>query len=405
MTSSAFLKYTLFVLMIGFTAHLTGLLFILDGSVYTTISNLGLFLPALILCIGDRGLRNSFIQKHYRPVLLLLAFSMLMALLNPNATISAFTQFKTVLYIALYLGTIHILAREGLLEKCLTFTFVVAGLFAIAGLLIHSIQQEQNILFSGKRLFSMGYGGYADFKNPIIAALYFGFFGIYGFHLLLTKALGLWSRVLFAACVLGLSMYVFCTLSRAVWLGYGLAICTTILFHHNSRSRKWLYLAAVLFLGAAAWLWPILLHQQNRGFSLRDHIWAGWLNRLGDFWLFGAGAGRDFDFCIAGTRCFSQAHNLFLQFFYEFGIMGAALIILAVIHACKCAIDKKTWARPLGSVGLPLLIFGVTTALFDYHTVYNRPGVYWIVFWLPIGIILSQKVVLGAQYRASAHAH
>jgi O-antigen ligase len=381
--------------MIGFTVHLTGLLFITDGSTYTTISNLSLFLPALLLCIADARLRQSLVQKRYWPVLLMLAFSLLIALLNPGSTTSAFSQFKTVLYVTLYLGTVQILAREGLLEKSLTFAFVVAGLFAIAGLVIHFVQQDQNIFFMGERLFNLGYGDYANFRNPIIAALYYGFFGIYGFHLLLTKRCRPWLKVLSIACVAGLSLYLFCTLSRAVWLGYGLAICATIVLHHTPGSRKWLYLAGGLFLLAAAWLWPVIVDQQSRGFSLRDLIWAGWLNRIEEFWLFGAGAGSSFDICVLETQCYNQVHNLFLQFFYEFGVVGAALLLLAVIHVLICAVDRKTWINPIGSAGLPLLIFGIVTAMFDYHTVFNRPGVYWIVFWIPIGIILSQRFLPG----------
>ncbi|OAB52682.1 O-antigen ligase family protein [Pseudomonas thivervalensis] len=395
MTRSVFSKYTVLLLMIGFTAHLTGLLFITDGSTYTTISNTSLFLPALLLCVFDPRLRQSIVQKPYRPVLLVLAFSLLVALLNPGSATSAYVQFKTVLYVMLYLSTVHVLAREELLEKSLTFTFVMAGLFAIAGLMIHFTQQDQNIFFSDQRLYNLGYGNYANFKNPIIAALYYGFFGIYGFHLLMTKTFGPWVRTLFMACVLGLSLYLFCTLSRAVWLGYGLAIATSILLHHSLRSRKWLYLAGVLLLAASAWLWPVIVNQQSRGFSLRDLIWAGWLDRINEFWLFGAGAGSNFDICILDVQCYNQVHNLFLQFFYEFGVMGAILLLLVVAHVFKSAIDRKTWHHPIGSVGLPLLIFGVVTALFDYHTVFNRPGVYWIVFWLPIGLILSQRCLPG----------
>lgn len=391
MTRSVFTRYTVLVLMIGFTVHLTGLLFITDGSTYTTISNLSLFLPALLLCIADARLRQSLVQKRYWPVLLLLAFSLLIAVLNPGSTTSAFSQFKTVLYVTLYLATIHILSREGLLEKSLTLAFVVAGLFAIAGLVIHFVQQDQNIFFTGGRLYNLGYGDYANFRNPIIAALYYGFFGIYGFHLLLTKTCRPWFRALSIACVTGLSLYLFCTLSRAVWLGYGLAICATIVLHHTPRSRKWLYLATGLFLLVAAWLWPVIVDQQSRGFSLRDLIWAGWLSRFEEFWLLGAGAGSNFDICILEAHCFNQVHNLFLQFFYEFGVIGAALLLLAIAHAFRCSIDRATWSHPIGSVGLPLLIFGLATAMFDYHTVFNRPGVYWIVFWLPIGIILSQR--------------
>lgn len=395
MTRSAFSRFTLLVLMIGFIAHLTGLLFITDGSTYTTISNASLFIPALLLCVLDARLRQSIVQKPYWPVLLVLVFSLLVALLNPGSEASAYGQFKTVLYVMLYLSAIHILAREELLEKSLTLAFVIAGLFAIAGLIIHFTQQDQNIFFSGKRLYNLGYGNYANFKNPIIAALYYGFFGIYGFHLLMTKTFGPWVRTLFMACVLGLSLYLFCTLSRAVWLGYGLAIATSILLHHSLRSRKWLCLAGVIFLAVSVWLWPVIVTQQSRGFSLRDVIWTGWLDRIDEFWLFGAGAGSNFDICISEVRCYNQVHNLFLQYFYEFGVTGAVLLLVTIAYVFKRAIDRKTWHHPVGSVGLPLLIFGVVTALFDYHTVFNRPGVYWIVFWLPIGMILSQRFVPG----------
>lgn len=390
MTRSVFSRCTLLVLLIGFTVHLTGLLFIIDGSTYTTISNLSVFLPALLLCVVDARLRHSLLQKRYWPVLLMLAFSLVIACLNPGSTTSAFAQFKTALYVTLYLGTIHVLAREGLLEKSLTCAFAVAGLFAIAGLLIHFARQDQNIFFTGQRLYDLGYGDYANFRNPIIAALYYGFFGVFGFHLLLTKPCGPWLRAFYMACVAGLSLYLFGTLSRAVWLGYGLAICTTIVFHHTPRTRKWLYLAGALFLVTVAWLWPVIVDQQSRGFSLRDVIWAGWLSRISEFWLFGAGAGSDFDICVLETTCYNQVHNLFLQFFYEFGVLGAALLLLAVAHVFKGAVDRRTWSNPIGSAGLPLLVFGIVTALFDYHTVFNRPGVYWIVFWIPVGIILSQ---------------
>lgn len=405
MTNPVFLRCTLTILMIGFTLHLTGLLFIVDGSVYTTISNLGLFLPALILCICDPSLRKGITEKKYHPTLLLLAFSVLVTLLNPEATRSFFVQFKTALYVVLYLGAIHILNREKLLEKTLTFTLLLAGICAIASLAINSVVQEQNIFFSELRLSRLGYGAYADFKNPIIAALYFGFFGVYGFHLLLTKPHGPGFRALLMICVLGLSLYLFCTFSRAVWLAYAVAVCTTIFFHHNTHSRKWLYLAAVMLLVFAAWLWPILLNQQSRGFSLRDFIWADWLDRLGDFWLVGAGAGRNFETCVLESQCFNQAHSLFLQFFYEYGIIGFGLLLLTIALVFKHAKDRKTWTSPIGSVGLPLLIFGILSAIFDYHTVLSRPGVYWIVFWLPIGIILSQTSSPCAQRMEANNAH
>jgi O-antigen ligase len=245
------------------------------------------------------------------------------------------------------------------------------------------------MLLSGHRLSSLGIEGYADFENPIVAALYYGVFGVYGFHQLLTRRYTLLLTVFFSVCVLTLSAYVYCTLSRGVWLGYAAAIGASVVLHHNARSRKWLALAAVAVALVALWLAPVLLEQKARGFTLRDLIWADWLQRLPDFWLFGAGAGQKFDTCIENVQCFTQAHNLYLQFFFEFGIIGMLLLLLVTVQVVTRSLKREYWSYPLATLGFPLIVFALVTAMFDYHTVMNRPGVYWLVFWMPVGLILS----------------
>ena len=392
-----FLRLTLTILTVGFIAHIAGMLFITDGSRHTTISNATLFIPALILCIFDKPLRESLISRKYLFAALMLFFTIVIALTNSNSENSAFVQFKTVLYVVLYLATINLLVREGRMEVCLNILFVVAGITAIASLIVQSILQDSSIFVSGSRLYSLGYGKYANFQNPIIAALFYGFFGIYGFSQLLTKQYSTITTLLLSACVLGLSLFVYCTLARGVWLGYGVAVCTTAILHHSDRSRKWLIAAAVITMIISISLFPILIDQYTRGLSLRDLIWEGWLGRMKEFWLAGAGAGRRFEICLTGDQCFSQAHNLFLQFFYEYGAVGLLLMISMLIAVFRRAMDRRAWMMPLGSIGLPLLIFGIITAIFDYHTILNRPGVYWMIFWLPIGVILSTQMVMDAQ--------
>lgn len=399
-----FLRFTLTVLTVGFIAHIAGMLLITDGSRHTTISNATLFIPALILCIFDKPLRESLISRKYLLIGLMLIFTILIALTNNHSENPVFVQFKTALYVILYLATINLLVREGRMEACLNILFVLAGISAIASLILQSILQGHNIFLSGNRLYSLGYGEYADFQNPIIAALYYGFFGIYGFCQLLTKRYSLTTTLLFGACILGLSLFVYCTFSRGVWLGYGIALCTTAILHRSARSKKWLIATAVLGVALSIWLLPILIDQQVRGLSLRDLIWEGWLERMKQFWLTGAGAGRRFDICLAGDQCFSQAHNLFLQFFYEYGVVGLLLMLAMLVVVFRQSMDRRVWNMPLGSIGLPLLLFSITTALFDYHTVLNRPGVYWMIFWLPIGVIVSTQLLMDAQDKRTAHA-
>lgn len=399
-----FLRFTLAILTVGFIAHIAGMLLIIDGSRHTTFSNATLFIPALILCICDKPLRESLISRKYLLIGLMLTFTILIALTNNNSENPGFAQFKTALYVTLYLATINLLVREGRMEVCLNILFVLAGISAIASMILQSTLQDQNIFLSGNRLYSLGYGKYADFKNPIIAALFYGFFGIYGFCQLLTKRYSLATTLLFSACVLGLSMFVYCTFSRGVWLGYGIALCTTAIIHRSPRSKKWLLAAAIFAVAVSIWLSPVLIDQQVRGLSLRDLIWEGWFERINEFWLTGAGAGRRFEICLASDQCFSQAHNLFLQFFYEYGIVGLLLMLSVLVVVFRRSMDRRAWAMPLGSIGLPLLIFSTITALFDYHTVLNRPGVYWMVFWLPIGVILSTQSLMDAQHKRTAHA-
>lgn len=387
-------RFFLYLLAAGFAVHISGMLYIADGSRFTTISNLILFLPALLLVFLDRRVRESLCSARYLPLLVLLSFTVLVALVNTASASSASDQLKTCFYIVLYVTAIKILVDRKLMEKSLDAAFVIAGLFAVVSLVYTFFAVDPGMFFDGQRLQKLGYKNYADFKNPIIAALYYGFFGVYGFHQLLTKRYSRLVMFIYGACVVALSLYLYCTLSRGVWLGYGAAIGASIILHHDERSRKWLAGAAFVVALTLLWLSPMLLEQTDRGFSYRDLIWHDWLERLPNFWLAGAGAGNKFNVCIESGQCWTQAHNLYLQFFYEFGVGGALLLLTLIGVVLMRSLKRSHWSFPLGTVGFPLLVFAVLTALFNYHTVMNRPGVYWLVFWMPVGLVLASGPAL-----------
>ena len=82
-----------------------------------------------------------------------------------------------------------------------------------------------------------------------------------------------------------------------------------------------------------------------------------------------------------------HAHSLYLQLWYEFGIVGFLLfvgLLLSLLH--------KAWQcreQPLARLGAALLAFAMIAMVSDIYAVFHRPSPYWVVFWLPVGILLG----------------
>lgn len=378
----------LLVLSLGLLVHLVGFLFITDGSRITTLLNLTFFLPALLLTACVPAYRSRLLSRELLMPAVFLGFTVLVACLNAQSEHSPKDQLKVSLYVLIYLSAILILALENKLERLLSGAFFFASATAMASLLYQRLVLGQDVLGS-YRIFSLGYGDYANFANAIVSALYFAVFAVYGVHQLASKPMTWALRALWAFCVAGLVLYVLCTGSRGVWLGMLAAFFASLLMHLSTgRRRAALAIMVAVVVGAGVILKHVFTGQ-GRGLSLRDEIWAGWYDRLGEFWLTGAGAGNAFDICVSETTCFKQAHNLFLQVGYEFGLFAVLLLVVMIGVAYVRGMQRSHWHKPLGSVGLALMIFATISAVANYHTVLSRPGVYWLVFWLPVGLLIN----------------
>jgi O-antigen ligase len=123
-------------------------------------------------------------------------------------------------------------------------------------------------------------------------------------------------------------------------------------------------------------------------------IWAEWLLRFNDFWLGGVGAGVTFDFTFPNGFKVTSAHSLYLQLWYQYGIVGILLFVALLI-----SLLWKGWscrAQPLARLGLALLVFAMVAMVSEVHAIFQRPSPYWVLFWFPVGILLGvQKPVPG----------
>ncbi|TWI54207.1 O-antigen ligase-like membrane protein [Pseudomonas duriflava] len=391
MIESRLNSYLYLWLALGMFVQLAGLCLIADGSRYATFVNLLLFLPVLMSLCLTRAYR--LIQWDIGSIFVAIMFfwALGVSYWNPGSEEHSVKWLKILLQIACYLVAIMLLLeKEQCFERVIGAFVAVAVLFAAVSL-IANFMDHGNLGYRAFRIYKLGWQGLADFKNPIISALYYSIALICLVYLFLNHKVSLpfAALLVLAGCVL--LAYVIYTFSRGVWLALITAVVVLFILYGGRKSL----LAMLLGIGAIGvaciFFWGQLHIERTIGFSLRDVIWAEWLNRFGTFWLAGAGAGAAFTICIDSVgRCFNQAHNLYLQFFYEYGIIGIMSLLGLVSFLLMKGIKLR--AQPIARLGTALLVFAVVAAIANYHVILVRPGVYSMTFWLPVGILFSISI-------------
>jgi O-antigen ligase len=102
----------------------------------------------------------------------------------------------------------------------------------------------------------------------------------------------------------------------------------------------------------------------------------------------GAGAGADLVFKVPySPTIHKHAHSLYLQLWYQYGIVGISLFVLLLL-----SLLRKGWAcrtQPLARVGLALLVFAMVAMVSDVYAIFHRLSPYWVLVWFPVGILLG----------------
>lgn len=385
-------KTWLVVLALGLFVQLTGLLFNSDGSRYATQTYLLLFVPALILLLWQRLSLHTWSQVPGGLFLCLLAWVLLSGLLHQGSSNGAVYWLKIVFLILLYVFAVACLVRH---KRAFAWLLVAvastAAVFAWLTLYYQFGVLDKPVGYRAlryARLHELGWNGLADLKNPIIAGLYYGVFAVLLTYLLVGFKVRAWQAALLVVGMAGLLVYVLFTASRGAWFSTAAGCLAALLLFPNIKSRTLIGLGCLVVAAAVYLFWPEIQHEREIGVSGRDLIWGNWADRLPEFWLMGAGAGADLIFNFPNSnRGFLHAHSLYLQLWYEYGIVGFGLFVLLLL-----SLLWKGWqcrAEPLARLGLALLVLAMVAMVSDVYAIFHRPSPYWGLFWFPVGILLG----------------
>lgn len=390
---SGFGKGLVFLLALGVFIQLSGLLLNNDGSRYATQLYLALFLPAFLLLLRERCMPDLWKQASSLIFLALLGWVLLYAGVHPGSDKDFLRWLKLVLLLVFYVAAVASLVRyERLFGWVLGASLVVAVLFAWLTLYYQFIVIERPLsyeAFRWVRLWELGWRGFGDLKHPIIAGLYYSIFTIIATWFLLRPNTGIWRSLFLVVAIVGLVFYILLTFSRGSWFSLGAGGLALLLVTNTRKSHALFGVGVVLLCVATYWFWPELQNEQRVGVNGRELIWGSWLSRLPDFWLAGRGAGANFEFTFPTGQSFIHAHSLYLQLWYEYGVVGVGLFL-----AFLCSLLLKAWhcrAQPLAQLAMGLLVLAMVAMISDVYAVFHRPSPYWVLFWFPAGLLLGLR--------------
>ncbi|MCF6781800.1 O-antigen ligase family protein [Stutzerimonas stutzeri] len=373
------------LIALGLYLQLAGVCFISDGSRYATITNISLFATALVTLFLYR-VPWRLSKRAVCALAALCVWVIVVAVFNKGSVGQPWRWIRLVLYVWLYIYAISLVMQDRQLWRGLLLAVVcTASIFAWLSLFQALYVEQRGFGFRSFRLDSWGGHNMADFRNPIVSALYFGVMAIIALYLFLYES-G-WRKWLSFQAFLAALLYCYFTYSRGVWGGVlaGALIC--LLF--SLRFRNFL----LLLVGSAPLMGGALLFLHKAGgidASYRDEIFWQWWLKLDTFLVFGAGAGADPEICIKSLRrCFNQAHSLYLQFFYEYGLLGLFLL-LSLIFVLLLNGWRYRFKREFAPLGLGLMAFVIVVSIANYYVIFLRPGVFWIIFWLPVAILICE---------------
>lgn len=384
----------LFILGVGLFVQLVGLLFNNDGSRYATQMYLLLFVPALILLVWRRLSLEIWLQAPGIILLCLLGWVLLTGSLNVGSSKEPVYWLKIVTLILLYVFAVGSLARHERAFTWLLVTVVVVvaifswlTLYYQFGVLDKPLKYE--VLRYTGRLHELGWRGVADLGGPITAGLYYGVFAVIMTYLFVGLRVRAWQATLLALGMLGLLTYVLFTFSRGAWFSMAAGVGVILLLFPNLKSRTLLCAGSILVVVGAYFLWPEIQSEMELGVNGRDLIWSNWVEHFPEFWLQGAGAGANIFFKFPSGTIFLHAHSLYLQLWYQYGIVGICLFALLLLSLLWKGLACK--ADPVARLGLALLVFAMLAMVSDIYAIFHRPSSYWVLLWFPVGILLGVR--------------
>ena len=380
------------LLILGLFVQLSGFLFNNDGSRQATQVYLLLFVPALILLMAEHFTSPFWRQPSALALLSLLGWVVLRGCFDDSWKTPGYLM-RVALLIVLYVFVIAHLVSRDLIEIPLALAVLLACCFAWLTLIVQFVVLDKPLAYeflrTTGRLRELGWHGFADFPHPVPAGLYYGIFVVLLLSVLVERELKTWAWLPVLVGLAGLLTYVLFTFSRGAWFSTLAGSLTLLLLSPQQRARILLLIGALLIVLMMTVFWSRVEHEWFLGTSQRGLIWLNWLNRFPEFWVLGKGAGVDFIYQYPWGDRVDHAHSLYLQLWFQYGVVGFALFISLLGAALL-----KAWrlrADPAARVALATLVFALTAMVSDISNIFSRPDTHWVVLWLPIGLIMGLR--------------
>ena len=377
---------TCWILPAGLFILLTGMLWAKDVSLYHRFFYLLVVLPALILFIIDRGLRQRVFHSPVCQVFIVFACYVILSVAWSDSpdTVGALVKRPFFVLMLLVAGLQLGYWQPDLLvtvSRLAAYCAVAVGAYTLADFMLSSP--------AGARLAGLGV-----LHNPLSSS------HVYGFFLVQWIAFWILSRRLFSPipilAVTVLGAVILATGSRTPLLALGMTVVWLAVL---TGGRRGLGVIAVLLSGLVllAVFFPETLTQ--RGFSYRPQIWQVMLGYISENLWFGHGYNSTLEIRIDGVEeVFSDPHNITLSVLYETGVIGfVGWLTLYGVALFGCW--KQRW-KPLVFISAATLFYGLIAGMTEGGSFLSRPKEHWFIIWIPFLFYVAASTRLGVDNKS-----
>ncbi len=332
-----------------------------------------LYLPALYL-IASRGqdlwqlLRESPEFKLFTLLFLWAAVSM-----SWSVGIDVDRESRRLLFILLFVAGGALWSRRD--PARVVRTLLIGGCaLAVCAFLAMALWPWRTPVFWGRMT------AFCALNHPIFAGYAMGAAAVW---LLSCMPAGRLGKGLWLAAIVILALFVVLTWSRGAI--FALVVCLVLMPLLNRHwLSKWISLATIV--GALVVVIGFHDHLLERGVSYRPEIFKGALAKIAEHPWLGVGKGTDYSLVAAG-RVWPHSHNLFTHIGIELGV--GALLVLLTLWALILVRGWRNRHAPLGQALIGLWFFSTIALQFDGARLWDAPGPFWLLTWLPLVLCLT----------------
>lgn len=345
--------------------------------------SVAVFLPGLFLV--PRALRLLRGNQLFALIVIYLTYMLMTPAWGADFVFKTyFNDVRLALYLLIFVLIIPLLCKKfpcGF-ERLIRLMCILAAGAAVVSIVIWWPHHN----FPLDRLVGVG-----TLEHPNPSAAVYGFFAVLAIGLLISEA-SLWLKIIYLLSIGILLSFLWLTQSRGALVATVMAF--GIFFFQLRPKRMLIVLVSLTGITALVFfLFPQgFASLIERGTSSRLLIWSTVLSQAAETPFFGHGYLVDNSvFVVSQKARHAFAHNAYLASLRDGGVVGMALMLALLTSACRLALSI---GREKGSyVYLALLVFGLVYMIFDTDRLITRPRELWVIFWLPLALILSESLV------------